>query len=311
MLELPTDGTDIVHRVTEVDGNEVHFLYVETWDGLYAPMALRLPDPDSAGPGPYPVILLGLGNGGEATGWLEQTLVDRSHILDALCDAGYACAWLRYRTEVELGYNDGGALVRDMRQGREMFNRSPLEYEDEIAAIEFVKRLGGIDGDRVGLVGVSHAGEMILKICSEYHGAAVGVCCEPAAHEYLALTPDDTAFVNTETQLRNIEDMQMAETEKVWRRIDHDVANERIAGIKTPLLVMGRDEDHLQGIFRTTYQLLADAGKEVEWVSYDHPLHGYIYPERGPGGDYDVDDMQREAIGTVISYLDRYLKPGS
>lgn len=311
MLELPaTDRNDrgIVHRRESVGGNEVHFLYHETWDGLYAPMALRLPTGHEDGDGPHPIVLLGLGNGGEAISWLRQTLAARSHILDVLADAGYACAWLRYRTEVELGYHQGGALVRDMRQGREMFNRAPLEYEDEIAAIEFVKRLPVVDGDRVGLIGVSHAGEMILKITSEYHGAAVGVCCEPAAHEYLALTPDDTAFVNPETQLRNIEGMQMGDLDKVWRRIDHEVTRQRIAGVTTPLLIMGRDEDHLQGIFRATYELLADAGKEAEWVSYDHPLHGYIYPERGADGEYQVDDMQHEAIARVVGFLDRHLK---
>ncbi len=228
--------------------------------------------------------------------------------MDALVDAGYACAWMRYRTEVELGYNDGGAFVRDMRQGREMFNRSPLEYEDEIAIIEFVKTLDFVDGDRIGLVGVSHAGEMILKLTSEYHGAACGVCCEPAAHEYLALQPDDTAFVNEETQMRNIEDMQMAEVDKVKRRIDRDIADARIAGIETPLLIMGRDDDHLQGIFRTTYDLVAEAGKDVDWVSYDHPLHGYIYPFADDDGEYRPDEMQVDSINHVIAYLDRHLR---
>lgn len=300
MFDVPEDT---IVRTERIGDAEVHFVYFDTWDGLYAPMALRLPP----GEGPFPIILLGSGNGGEAIRWHRTALADRSYILDALIEAGYACAWLRYRTEVELGYNDGGALVRDMRQGREMFSRSPLEYEDEIAAIEFVKQLDVIDSDRVGLVGVSHAGEMILKLTSEYHGAAVGVCCEPASHEYLALTPDDTAFVNEETQMRNIEDMQMAETEKVRRQIDMDVAAKRIAGIETPLLIMGREEDHLQGIFRTTYELLKEADKDVEWVSYDHPLHGYIYPERAANGTYMVDDTQRDAIAHVISYLDRHM----
>ncbi len=300
MLTTPADTPVSTERIGDAD---VHFVYFETWDGLFAPMALRLPDGD----GPFPIVLLGSGNGGEAMRWHRDALANRSYILDALVDAGFACAWLRYRTEVELGYNDGGALVRDMRQGREMFNRGPLEYEDEIAAIEFVKQLDIIDGNRVGLVGVSHAGEMILKIASEYHGARVGVCCEPASHEYLALTPDDTAFINEDTQLRNIEEMQMAETDKVRKRIDIDVALQRISGIQTPLLIMGRDDDHLQGIFRTTYELLDEAGKDVEWVSYDHPLHGYIYPERGPDGTYAVDDLQRDAIAHVIAYLDRHL----
>ncbi|HEY5579242.1 MAG TPA: alpha/beta hydrolase fold domain-containing protein, partial [Acidimicrobiia bacterium] len=221
--------------------------------------------------------------------------------------SGYACAWLRYRSEVELGYDRGGRLVRDVRQGRDLLSRSPLEYEDEIAVIEFVKTLPFIDPDRVGLIGLSHGGEMVLKITSEYRGAAVGVAAEPAAHEFLALTPDDTAFVDERTQLRNIEHMQMVEVEKVRSRIDPRVAAARISTIETPILVIGREEDHLQGIFRTTYELLAEAGKEVEWASYHHPVHGFIFPSRQADGAYVVDAVQAEAITHLVEYLDRYL----
>ena len=86
-------------------------------------------------------------------------------------------------------------------------------------------------------------------------------------------------------------------------------ARRRISGIRTPILVMGRDDDHLQGIFRATYELLAEEGKDVEWVSWDHPLHGYIYPVRGDDGRYDTSDVAEQAIDGVITYLDRYLKP--
>lgn len=289
----------------EVPGSDipVHLMYVETWDGLYAPIGLRLPPSD----GPHPLVLLASGNGGGGMAWVRWAVRERGHIMDRLLEAGYACAWLRYRTEVELGYDTGGPLVRDMRQGRELFNRSPLEYEDEIAIIEYLKTLPSIDPDRVGLIGMSHGGEMVLKITSEYHGAAVGVASEPAAHEYLALVPDDTAFVDPGTGLRNIEEMQMAETEKVRARIQPEVAMPRIERISTPILVMGREGDHLQGIFRTTYELLKEAGKDVEWVSWDHSLHGYIFPELGDDGSYVVDDVQAAAIDGVISYLDRYL----
>ena len=67
---------------------------------------------------------------------------------------------------------------------------------------------------------MSHGGEMALKIVSEYDGLAAAVASEPASHEYLALKPDDSAFINEETGLRNIEEMQMAEVEKVRSRID-------------------------------------------------------------------------------------------
>ena len=289
----------------EVGGSDipVRLMYVETWDGLYTPIGMRVP----AGEGPHPIILLGSGNGGGGMGWVRRAVQQRGYIMERLLEAGYACVWLRYRTEVELGYETGGALIRDMRQGRELFNRSPLEYEDEIAVIEYLKTLPDIDQDRVGLVGMSHAGEMVLKITSEYHGVTVAVASEPAAHEYLSLEPDDTAFVDPGTGLRNIEEMQMAETAKVRERIDLERAMRRISGIETPILVMGRETDHLQGIFRTTYELLEEAGKDVEWVSWDHPAHGYIYPERDDNGTYEVDQVQEAAIAGIIDYLDRHL----
>ena len=188
----------------EVNGETAHLMYVETWDGLYTAIGVRKP----AGDGPFPIVLLAAGNGGEGMGWVRDAMANRAWIMDRLAEAGMASAWLRYRTEVELGYNDGGKLVRDVRQGREMFSRSPLEYEDEIAVIDHLKTLDWVDADRIGLIGMSHGGEMVLKVASEYHGVRAAVASEPAAHEYLALTPDDTAFV-AESGMRNIEEMQM------------------------------------------------------------------------------------------------------
>jgi acetyl esterase/lipase len=240
--------------------------------------------------------------------WIRDAVANRGHIMDRLLERGYACAWIRYRTEVELGYHEGGRLIRDTRQGRDMFNRSPLEYEDEIAIVEQMKNDPRIDPDRIGLIGMSHGGEMVLKITSEYHGIKAAVASEPASHEFLALKPDDTAFVEPATGMLNIEEMQMVETEKVRSRIDMDIAMERISTIETPILVMGRDDDHLQGIFRTSYELLADAGKTVDWVSWDHDLHGYVFPLRGADGEYEVNEVAKAAIDGVLDYLDEHLR---
>ena len=291
--------------VEEVAGSDipVELKYVETWDGLYAPVGLRLPP----GHGPHPLVLLASGNGGGGMAWIREAVANRGYIMERLLGRGYACAWIRYRTEVELGYETGGRLVRDTRQGRDMFNRSPLEYEDEIAIVEQLKEDPRIDADRIGLIGMSHGGEMVLKITSEYQGIKAAVASEPAAHEFLALTPDETAFVEPDTGMRNIEEMQMAETEKVRSRIDLKKAMERISTINTPILVMGRDDDHLQGIFRVSYELLAEAGKAVKWVSWDHDLHGYVYPLRGPDGQYQVNEVAGAAIDGVLEYLDDHL----
>ncbi len=198
--------------VEEVSGSDipVELKYIETWDGLYAPIGLRIPP----GPGPHPLVLLASGNGGGGMAWIRDAVANRGYIMDRLLERGYACAWIRYRTEVELGYETGGPLIRDTRQGRDMFNRSPLEYEDEIAIVEQLKQDPRIDPDRVGLIGMSHGGEMVLKIASDFHGVAAAVASEPASHEFLALSPDNTAFVDPDTGLRNIEEMQMVETDE-------------------------------------------------------------------------------------------------
>ena len=92
----------------EVEGKIVEYSMIETWDGLYAPVAIRKPEGD----GPFPIVLLAAGNGGEGLAWLMDAVRNRAYTMDRLVDAGFACAWLRYRTEVELGYNNGGEMVR-------------------------------------------------------------------------------------------------------------------------------------------------------------------------------------------------------
>ena len=285
-----------------INGHEIHLIYVETMDGLYTPLGLELPE----GNGPFPVILLASGNGGEGMNWVIENSKNRRYTINKFLEQGYACGWIRYRTEVELGYNEGGKLIRDGRQGREMFNRSPLEYEDEISIIEAIKQYREIDENKIGLLGMSHAGEMILKLTSEYHGVCAAVASEPAAHEFLALNPDDSVTINPETQLRNIESMQMQSTNKVRKRIDMQVALQRINSIKTPLFIMGRDQDELQGIFRLSYELLAEQNKNVVWQSYDHDLHGFIFPLLGEDGNYVTNKVQELAIKDVLSFFGKH-----
>ena len=150
---------------------------------------------------------------------------------------------------------------------------------------------------------------MAFKITSEYGGLKAAIASEPANHEFLALTPDDTAHINPESGLRDIESMLMRETDKVRGRIDLDVAQKRISTIDTPIFVQGRNSDELQGIFRVGYDLLREAGKESEWKSYEHDVHGFVYVERNEQGEYDPDPVQREGVHDSIQFFDRYMKP--
>jgi hypothetical protein len=102
--------------------------------------------------------------------------------------------------------------------------------------------------------------------------------------------------------------MQMQDTERVRARSNVPLVLERISAIDIPILVMGRDDDHLQGIFRLSYELLEESGKDATWVSWDHPLHGYVLPVSDGNGKVEVDQMQDSAIESIIAFLDRHMK---
>lgn len=284
----------------------VRLMFVEMIDGVYAPLGLRLPE----GRGPFPLVVFASGNGGMGLDWIRNATQNRSWTLERYLEAGYAVAWLRYRAEVDYAYDKIGPLVEDVRQGRQLLNRGPLEYEDVISIVEHLKTLPEIDSDRVGYVGMSHGGEMALKIASEYHGIAAMVASEPASHEFLRLRPDATAHINPETGLLNVEKMMMTEAAKVRARITEDVARARMQSIATPILVQGRDTDELQGIFRVSYDLLAELGKDAEWASYDHPEHGFLYPWRNADGVYAPDATQVRAVNDTIDFFARKLMSG-
>lgn len=292
--------------VQEVPGSSrpVHFLLAPTLDGLYAPYALRTP----ADEGAFPFVLLAYGNGGGGIELLSSWTTRHAYVTERLLAAGYACAWARYRTEVDQGFHRGGPLVIDERSGMELMNRSPLEFEDELAILRHVGRHPRIDADRLAHVGVSHAGEMLFKLASLYPGVLrAGVASEPANHEFLDLRPESSDFIGDAAQRAKVEEMQMHDTRRVRARCNVPLALERMSSIELPILVMGRDDDHLQGIFRLSYELLAECAKDVTWASFDHPLHGYIFPKSDEEGHVHVDPTQDEAIDLVIGFLDRHL----
>jgi dienelactone hydrolase len=282
----------------------VHLMYVEAVDGVYISIALRKPQ----GAGPFPIVLFATGNGGGGMGMLRDHVATKSWTLERFVEAGYAAVWMRYRAEVDYAYDKIGKLVSSGRQGRQLLNRGPLEYEDAIAVADYVKTLPFVDKNRVGYMGMSHGGEMALKIASEYHGFRAMVASEPASHEFVRLRPDETAKIDPKTGLLNVEKMLMRTPEKVRPRITEDIAKSRVAPIDTPIFVQGRDSDELQGIFRVSYDLLHEAGKDAQWKSYDHHLHGFVYPEREAGGDYAPDAVQRQAVADTLAFFDRYMK---
>jgi len=282
----------------------VDLMLVEMIDGLYAPIGLRKPP----GKGPFPLVLFASGNGGGGMAWVRDATRNKSWTQEQFLGAGYAVAWLRYRAEVDYAYDKIGKLIEDRRQRRQLLNRGPLEYEDVIWIVDHLKTLPYVAPDRIGYMGMSHGGEMAFKIASEYHGVAAMVASEPAAHEFLRLKPDATAHINPATGLLDVESMLMRESGKVRARITEDVAKARMAPIKTPIFVQGRNSDELQGIFRVCYDVLVELGKDTQWATYEHDVHGFVYVERNQKGAYAPDPVQIQAVKESIAFFDKYLK---
>ena len=292
-----------VHGTEAIAGSPfaVTFHLVETDDGLYTPIGLRTP----AGGGPFPIVLFASGNGGEGLGYVRDYSHNRSWTQEQFLDAGYAVAWLRYRAEVEEPVYDGSLLSDRPWSGRGVFNRTPFEYEDVIAIIEYVGSLPDVDAARVGYMGMSHGGEMLMKMAGIYDGIAA----EPASASFMARRARATAApAEPETAAVYDAEKVAAAVKETHERIDREVAMARIAAIDLPILVQGRDRDHNQPVFRVNYELLLEAGKDVEWKSYDHELHGFAYVARDSDGKYDPDPVQREVVADSIAFFDRHLK---
>jgi hypothetical protein len=134
------------------------------------------------------------------------------------------------------------------------------------------------------------------------------IASEPASHEFLRLRPDATAHINPATGLLNVERMLMRDAAGVRARITEDIARQRIGTIRTPIFVQGRNSDELQGIFRVCYDLLIELGKEARWQTYEHDVHGFVYPRRNENGVYDPDPVQIQAVKDSIAFFAMHMQ---
>jgi dienelactone hydrolase len=267
-INVPKPVANPVTGVTEkIPGSDLsaEIIYVEMNDGTYSPIAMMKP----AGNGRFPLVVLAHMNGG-GTQWLREWLQYGNWTPEQLVKAGYAVAWMRYRAEVNNSY--GPALKETSRQGRQLFNRGPLEYDDAIAIVKFATTLPYVNPDRIGYLGLSHGGEMAFKIGSEYDGLRCMISVEPAAGEYLGVgrRPAGSPQI-PETRMNVTQQMLDQELADTRAPTNMMVAMERINRIKTPMLVMGRINDNNEPQFRLSFELAKEAGKQVEWKQYEHP----------------------------------------
>jgi dienelactone hydrolase len=297
--DLPSHGYVITKSVR---GSEfpANYTFVLTRDEIYVPIAVRRP----AGEGPFPLIAIGRGNGRGGLPHVEAQVERIASMQDRMIERGYAVAYVSYRNEIPHLYNEierAHNVADDVSgEGRTLKSTPSLDSDDMVSILDYLKTLPYVKTDRIGAIGVSHSGEMVLKAAAATRFAC-GVAIEGASHEFLCVDTGPAAP-------RKDGIMQYQDKELVRKNADKARAMERIRRIATPILHIGRDRDHLQGIFELAHEWMLEAGKDSTWVSMDHPDHGYPYLYRGSDGSFEPDPVQEKAYTFFMTYFDEHLK---
>ena len=300
--ELPPHGYVITKPVRGSD-IPVDCTFVLTRDEIYVPIGVRKPK----GSGPFPVITMGRGDGRSGVPHVEQQIERVALMQERMLGRGYVVAYVNYRNEIPHLYEEidrAENLADDVSGGdtRTLKSAPTLDSDDFIAILKYLRTLPYVDPKAIGAMGVSHGGEIILKVAAETDLLAAGVAIEGASHEFLSVdTGPKAPRKGTEIQYQDIE--------VVRRNADKARAMERIRRITTPILHIGRDHDHLQGIFQLTHEWMLEAGKDSTWVSFDHPDHGYPFIYTEGDGSYAPHPFQQQAFDIFMDYFDRRLKP--
>lgn len=291
----------VVERTNARTGTPWELHLVLTHDEIYVPIGVRKPEGD----GPFPMILIGSGQGNDGIGKIDEYMDTTERLMTRLVERGYVAAFVSYRNEVPELYNDidRAELVADTISGGSRTLRSvpALDSDDHLAIIEHARALPYTNPNAIGAIGSSHSGEIIMKSATAGAGLAAAVPSEAAAFEYLAMdtskAPRDAAG----------EEMQLQDVDVARSIADKTRAMQRIRQVDIPLLVLGRDDDHLQGIFGLLYEWLTEAGKDATWASYDHPEHGYVLLRPREGVPVP-DDVQEQAFDLYMDFFDEHLK---
>lgn len=284
--------------VTELDGDlALHMVFA--LDGAYVPAVIRKP----SGSGPWPAMLcLHGGSGGLGYSFLAQEMQRRSLVFDRFIAEGYLVCYAEGRMEREDAYGKDSSQV--------------LDHQDVIEVFRYLQRLDDVDPARIGTFGVSHGGELQMKVISEMgEGPAALVPTEPAVVEFLSLrheggSPDSEDWTSEDSSGPRIEErMQFRDTVRD-DQLDFDSAWARIQRVSatTPILVMGRDDDHLQGLFYKLYELLQRAGKQAEWATWDHPDHAYQFGPLRENGAYRPDSIQRDTLDRLVTFINKHVR---
>ena len=301
--ELPPHGYVITKPVRGSD-IPVDLTFVLTRDEIYVPVAVRKPEGD----GPFPVITMGRGDGRAGMPHVEAQVERLAAMQDEMIRRGYVVVYVNYRNEIPHRY---AQLQRAQN------------IPDSISGGEnpTLKSAATIDSDDF------HRDPQL---------SAHAAVCGQGGHRRRRREPrrrnDSEGRCRDGLSQRRVDRGRLARVPERGHRPGRAAQGQRnpVPGHRgraekrrqgagdgthpahqTPILHIGREKDHLQGIFKLAHEWMREAGKDSTWVEFRPPAHGYPFIYRQADGSYRPEPVQQQAFDLFMEFFDRHLEESS
>ena len=240
-----------IHVVSESD-SPVMQTWIKAKDGLYIAAAVRRPK----GSGPFPAIIMFHGAPGgrgmdQLVGWSRGD--HGGPVWERFLQEGYVVVVADYR---------GG----DWNQMNQPSSSGLITaIDDGITVVDYVQNLPYVRRAEVSVYGVSLGGNLAMYLASRVPTLHAVVAGAPAPIWFLGfkINPDGSR-----------PDFNTA-------KVDPAIAQENIAPIKMPVLILVGTEDRLLPLDTTLHDELAKQGKSVRLEVFEHGYHDFVLGNQG------------------------------
>ncbi len=263
-------------------------------EGTYLPAYVRKPKGD----GPFPVVvtLHGGGVSKQATYGFKQTTP-----APAFLAAGWAIVSIDYRpTNVPLTVPTGAIVFPAL---------PPIEWNDTVAAIEAVRRLPYIDGQRIAVIGGSHGGYVMARVASRAD-LRCAILCAPAILDLIELSKSIEQKADVVQVIRN----KVAEGEQKYgapmaviakhpAQYGYESPLTEAAQVRCPILLINGRNDRASPV--SVVQAYADrlnaVGKGAETYFPENGPHGFYFGNPRPIPE--TEEAARRAVEFIRKHF--------
>ena len=244
------------------------------------------------GDGPFPVVVMIHGGGQSQQGTYALGRMVAAPTADFLT-AGWAVYAIDFRPQSSF---------------------QAVEWEDACLAVETVKKLPFIDGQRVALIGGSHGGYNTARVASRCN-LSCAISCAPAAIDLIEVFKARQSGIKLSPNLEHVltraeqaYGVSMADVAKDPARFQYESALTEAEKVRCPiLLISGRNDTSSPPSVIEAYAIkLKEAGKKVELYLPDNGPHGFYF---GNPRIPETEEATRRAVAFIRGHFGLPPKP--